>query len=76
MYVSRPTMSHWLAIKRILRYVKVTTELGILYKKEESSVKLLAFTDSGYASDLDDRWSTSGYVFMIVSGVVSWSSKK
>jgi len=44
-YMSRPTMSHWLAVKRIMRHVKGTTELGILYKKEESSVQLLAFTD-------------------------------
>lgn len=75
-YMSRPTMSHWLAAKRILRYVKGTTELGIFYKKGEGSLKLLAFTDSGYAGDLDDRRSTSGYVFMIGSGAVSWSSKK
>ncbi|XP_050918924.1 secreted RxLR effector protein 161-like [Lathyrus oleraceus] len=75
-YMSRPTMSHWLAAKRFLRYLKGTTELGILYTKNEGFSKLLAFTDSGYAGDLDDRRSTSGYVFMIGSGVVSWSSKK
>jgi hypothetical protein len=75
-YMSRPTMSHWLAAKRILRYLKWSTELGILYTKNEGFSKLLVFTDSGYAGDLDDRRSTSGYVFMIGSGVVSWSSKK
>lgn len=64
-----------MAAKRILRYLKGTTELGIFYKGDGSS-KLLAFMDSGYADDLDDRRSTSGYVFMIGSGVVSWSSKK
>jgi hypothetical protein len=75
-YMSRPTMSHWLAAKRILRYLKGTTELGIFYTKNEGCSKLLAFTDSAYAGDLDDRRSTSGYVFMIGSGAVSWSSKK
>ena len=35
----------------------------------------MAFTDSDYADDLDDRRSTSGFVFMLGSGVVSWSSK-
>jgi len=59
-----------------MRYVKRTTELGILYKKKESNVKLLTFTDSGYVSDLDDRRSTSGYVFMIGSEAVSWYSRK
>ena len=37
---------------------------------------MFGFTDSDYAGDLDDRKSTSGYVFMLGSGAVSWSSKK
>ena len=32
-FMSSPTMSHWLATKRILRYLKGTTDLGIFYKK-------------------------------------------
>lgn len=54
-FMSSPTMSHWSAAKKILRYLKGTTELGIFYKKGEGISKLLAFTDSGYAGDLDDR---------------------
>lgn len=42
----------------------------------EKSQKLFEFTDSDYAGDSDDRKSTSGYVFMMETGVVSWSSKK
>lgn len=75
-YMSRPTMSHWMTAKRILRYLKGTTELGIFYKKVEGNVELSAFTDSAYADDLNDRRSTSGYVFKIGHGAVSWSSKK
>lgn len=37
---------------------------------------MLAYTDSDYARDLDDRRSTSGYVFMLNGGAVTWSSKK
>ena len=36
----------------------------------------MAFTDNDYAGDLDDRRSTSGFVFMLGSGAVSWSLKK
>ena len=36
----------------------------------------MAFTDNDYADDLDDKRSTSGFVFMLGSGAVSWSSKK
>ena len=48
---------------------------GIHYKKGGDS-ELLAFTDSGYALDMEDRKSISGYVFFMSSGVVSWCSKK
>jgi len=37
---------------------------------------LLAFTDSDYAGDEEDSKSTSGYVFLLSSGAVSWMSKK
>lgn len=75
-FVSSPTTMHWLAAKRILRYLKGTTDLGIFYRRGKGELKLIAFTDSDYAGDLDDRRSTSGFVFMLGSGAVSWSSKK
>ncbi|XP_074346460.1 secreted RxLR effector protein 161-like [Apium graveolens] len=74
--MSGPTTLHWLAAKRILRYLKGTIDLGIFYKREEGNATLVAFTDIGYASDIDDRRSTFGYVFKIRNGVVSWSFKK
>ncbi|XP_040374084.1 secreted RxLR effector protein 161-like [Rosa chinensis] len=74
-FMSCPTMSHWLAAKRILRYVRGTTELGIFYKKG-GRTDLVAYIDSDFASDLDDRRSTSGFVFSLGFGAVSWSSKK
>jgi hypothetical protein len=39
-------------------------------------MQLYGWTDSDYVGDLDDRKSTSGYVFKVGSGVISWSSKK
>jgi len=75
-FMTNPTTTHWLAAKRVLRYIKGTTNLGILYKRGANNLQLLAFTDSDYAGDLDDRKSTSGYVFMLGTGAVSWASKK
>ncbi|RDX88499.1 hypothetical protein CR513_29897, partial [Mucuna pruriens] len=74
-YMSKPTKLHLQAAKRILRYLKGTTSYGILYRKigEEN---LLAFTGSDYAGDEDDSKSTSGYVFLLSLGAVSWMSKK
>ncbi|XP_031277068.1 uncharacterized protein LOC116135493 [Pistacia vera] len=64
-----------LAAKRVLRYVKGTSRLGIWYKRSENLV-LLGYTDSDWGGSLDDMKSTSGYVFYIKSGAISWLSKK
>ncbi|WKA06735.1 hypothetical protein VitviT2T_024621 [Vitis vinifera] len=74
-YMGQPTELHLQTAKRVLRYLRGTTNLGIFYKKGGND-KLVAFTDSDYADDLEDRKSTSGYVFMLSSGAVSWSSRK
>ena len=71
-YMERPTNIHMQAIKRILRYVKGTVGLGICYNRGANKAEmgaaasdemLMAFADSDYAGDQDDRRSTSGYVF-------------
>ena len=74
-FMECPKEIHLLAAKRIFRYLQGTASYGLFYKKGEKS-DLFGFTDSDYAGDLDDRKSTSGYVFMLGSGAVSWSSKK
>lgn len=74
-YMENPTEMHLQATKRILRYIKGTIGFGVLYKKEGNQ-ELLGYTNSDYAGDQNDRKSTSGYVFLMSSGAVSWSSKK
>lgn len=74
-YMECPKELHLLAAKRIFRYLLGTIDFGLFYRKE-NNVTLFGFTDSNYVGDVDDRRSTSGYVFMIGSGAVSWSSKK
>ncbi|CAI0432185.1 unnamed protein product [Linum tenue] len=75
-FMESPTRQHLLAVKRILRYLKGTAVYGIWYKRFEEEDQLLGYTDSDYAGDLDDRKSTSGYVFFLAGGAISWSSKK
>ena len=74
-YSSHPTNKHWVAVKQIMRYLKGTTDMGLLYTKEGSS-KCVGYSDSDWGGDLDDRKSTSGYLFQIGGGPVSWRSKK
>jgi hypothetical protein len=74
-YMENPTEFHLQMAKRVLRYLKGTLDFGIFYKKGGNN-ELVAFTDSDYAGDLGDRKSTSGYVFLLSSGTISWLSNK
>lgn len=73
--MEEPIELHYQAAKKVLHYLKGTMDYELFYKKNESN-ELVGFSDSDYAGDLEDRNSTSGQVFMLSSGVVSWSSKK
>lgn len=74
-FMASPTEMHSQVLKRVLRYVKGTVNLGIFYKRRGDEM-LLAYTDSDYAGDVNDRKSTSGYIFSLSGGAVSWTSKK
>ncbi|XP_057249968.1 uncharacterized mitochondrial protein AtMg00810-like [Beta vulgaris subsp. vulgaris] len=74
-FMSEPSKAHLAAAKRILRYVKGTKSYGILYETEENH-KLTGYTDSDWAGSIDDRKSTSGYVFQLGTKAISLSSKK
>ena len=73
-YGSNPTPAHWAAVKRIFRYLRGTATLELTYQGNLCS--LTGYTDSDWAGDHDTRRSTSGYVFSIGSGAISWSSKR
>ena len=74
-FSSKPNRSHWTAAKRVLRYLKGTSNLGIVFKRDSPDIPV-AFTDADWAGDVGDRKSTSGYLFCISGGPVSWRSKK
>ncbi|KAM0065667.1 putative RNA-directed DNA polymerase [Helianthus debilis subsp. tardiflorus] len=74
-FMQRPKKPHLDAARRVLRYVKHTPSYGVLFKRE-SKVKLSGFCDADYAKDPSTRRSTTGFVFMIGSGAVSWCSKR
>ncbi|GKU96896.1 hypothetical protein SLEP1_g10077 [Rubroshorea leprosula] len=74
-YMDCPKEVHLLAAKRILKYLQGTAEYGLFYKNGEKS-ELFGFTGSDFARDLDDRKSTSGYVFIMGIAAISWTSRK
>ncbi|XP_074300477.1 secreted RxLR effector protein 161-like [Silene latifolia] len=76
-YMHNPTKQHFGAAKRILRYVASSLNFGIWYTTvPEENFRLVGFTDSDLAGCLDDRKSTSGNIFSLGSGAITWSSKK
>ncbi|KAK2989710.1 hypothetical protein RJ640_030203 [Escallonia rubra] len=74
-YMEAPTVTHMKAAKRILRYLKGTIEFGLFYSPS-NNFKLSAYFDSDWAGDLDDRKSTTGFVFYMGDTAFTWSSKK
>jgi len=72
-YMAKPTAAHWGAAKGVLRYLAGTAGMGITFKGGEAP--LVGYCDSDYAGDIDSRRSTTGYVFIMHGGAVSWNSK-
>jgi len=67
--------THLTAVKRIFRYLKGTTNLGLLYKKS-SDYKLVGFCGADYAGDRIERKSTSGNCQFLGENLISWASKR
>ena len=67
--------SHWEVVKRVFRYLKGTCDLGIMYTRDKV-FDLMAYSDSDYAGDLESRRSTSGNLFILSNGPVSWLSQR
>ncbi|GJX98829.1 hypothetical protein Tco_0355848 [Tanacetum coccineum] len=70
-----PKTSHLEAVKRIFRYIKGTTHLGLWYPKG-SGVETVVYVDSDHAGDYVDRKSTSGICMFMGCCLTSWFSKK
>eukprot|EP00253_Pinus_taeda_P022370 PITA_22370 len=78
-YASAIRKEHWTAVKRAFRYLHATSDYDLCYQGRPGLDKVLdihGFVDADWAGDLDWRRSTSGYVFNLFGGAVSWMSKK
>lgn len=74
-YLSNPGLDHWKAAKRVLRYLRRTRNYMLTYKKSDH-LEVVGFSDSDFAGCQDTSKSTTGYVFVLAGGAVSWKSAK
>eukprot|EP00253_Pinus_taeda_P008943 PITA_08943 len=74
-FMSKPGKAHWTAVKRVFQYLRGTSDYGLCYQGRPGLDRVLdirGFVDADWAGDLDQRRSTSGYVFNLFGGAVSW----
>ena len=75
-YTANPSLQHVGALKRILRYLAGTRTHGITYSKSPTTANFFfGYADAAYAN-ADDFKSTSGHVFIMAGGAITWRSKK
>ena len=73
-FQANPSLEHWIAVKAIFKYLRRTKDLVLTYGG--SDLQIDGFTDSNFQSDVDDRKSISGFVFIYNRGAVSCKSSK
>ncbi|CAM8993242.1 unnamed protein product [Rhodiola kirilowii] len=73
-YTSNPSTHHWEAIRWVLKYLKGTMNYGLVYAGFPSVLE--GYTDASWITNLEDHSSTSGWVFLLGGGAISWASKK
>ncbi|GBN37518.1 hypothetical protein AVEN_14695-1 [Araneus ventricosus] len=68
--LDKPSKVHWYLVKKVLKYLKVTSRWGILYQSSSACKLLEAFSDADYARDVSTRKSTSGMIFKFSGGAI------
>lgn len=68
-------LSHWLAAKRILRYLSGTINYGLVFTKH-NNWNLNAFADADWANDCTDRKSYTGFIIKLGNDTINWESRK
>ena len=74
-YLSNPGKDHWIAAKRVMRYLQRTKDYMLTYRKSDQ-LEIIGYSDSDFAGCRDSMKSTSGYIYLLVGGAISWKSVK
>ncbi|XP_046393582.1 secreted RxLR effector protein 161-like [Ischnura elegans] len=73
--VSNPRQRDWEALKKLMRYLEQTSDMELnIYACED--LKLTGYVNADWGGDIQDRKSTSAYIFKLGNSAISWSSRK
>lgn len=70
-YMEKPIVEHMAGAKRVMRYVKSTLDLGLVYKKNEKEPELMGYNDYDHVSDVEDQMSISRFTHLVFMEVKS-----
>ena len=73
--MSEPRVSHMKAARRILRYLKGSTDYGILFR-QDAEATVTCYSDADWCGDKEDRRSITSYFFQVFGVSISWCSRK
>ena len=75
-YASNPGPEYIKAIKRVFRYLKGSLDYSITYRgDQDTSPYISGYADADYAGEKDEYKSTTGYIFYLANGPISYKSK-
>jgi len=74
-YQKNPGLDHWKAVKKVLCYLQGTKNYMLTYGKSDNLV-VVGYSNADFAGCVDDKKSTSGYIFTLAGGAISWKSSK
>ncbi|KAJ9562185.1 hypothetical protein OSB04_007345 [Centaurea solstitialis] len=75
-YQQNPGEPHWVAVKNILKYLRRTKDMFLVFGGFEDEISVNGYSDASFQTDRDDFRSQSGYVFTLNGGAISWKSSK
>ncbi|XP_052289903.1 secreted RxLR effector protein 161-like [Citrus sinensis] len=74
-YLSNLGYEHWKAAKKVLRYLQATKDFVLTYQ-QSNYLNIVGYSDADFARFLEDKKSTSGYIFIMTGGAILWKSAK
>ncbi|KAJ9552657.1 hypothetical protein OSB04_016702 [Centaurea solstitialis] len=75
-YQQNPGEAQWTAVKNILKYLRRTKEMFLVFGGSEDEISVTGYSDASFQTDRDDYRSQSRYVFTLNGGAISWKSSK